>query len=287
VQGLAPQKVEPQWARIHLPATLAMRLALCGEGAVRVLRQSLAPDVVAQSAQAAQDRLGINRYRQDVVDAKCEFALEAPSFGARITRNVLTGRIVGDCEETVVIALEEICQGGITFGRGTVGWLHVRDRWSWRREKDTCAPITAGYYWRAICPRNRSDVVEGFTDKTGSYLLNLNLSLNPGFDGAPDRWLEYFDKAQAVPAYYNIPTQAGAVHVALSDPVRSVLPEIKLLPGRRAAGARAEAFLLNPVAALGEDATKAIDVDQFSAAKEQAGIEFDRFREFVNRDALG
>lgn len=113
------------------------------------------------------------------------------------------------------------------------------------------------------------------------------VEINPGFDGAPDRWLEYFDKAQSVPAYYNIPTQAGAVHVALSNPVRSVLREIKQLPGRRVAGARAEAFLLNPVAALGEDATKVIDVDQFSAAKEQAGIEFERFRAFVTKDALG
>jgi hypothetical protein len=69
--------------------------------------------------------------------------------------------------------------------------------------------------------------------------------------------------------------------------VRSVLREIKRLPGRRAAGARAEAFLLNPLAALGEDAAATIDPEQFEAALRDAGIAFDRFRSRVVRNALG
>lgn len=85
------------------------------------------------------------------------------------------------------------------------------------------------------------------------------VEISPGFNGAPERWLEFFDKTPSVPEHFNIPTEAGAVHVALSEPVRSVLREIKRLPGRRAAGARAEAFLINPLAALGEDAADAID----------------------------
>ena len=91
---------------------------------MRVLHQSLAPDVVAQSADPAQDRLSINRYRQSFAEAKGEFALEAPSFRARLAGNVLAGRIVGDREETVVIALEEICQGGIIVVSKTVDRLH-------------------------------------------------------------------------------------------------------------------------------------------------------------------
>jgi hypothetical protein len=74
--------------------------------------------------------------------------------------------------------------------------------------------------------------------------------------------------------------------LALSEPVRAVLREIKRLPGRRAAGARAEAFLLNPLAALGEDAAKVIDPEQFAQAQQSAGIRFDRFRPFIVRDAL-
>lgn len=109
----------------------------------------------------------------------------------------------------------------------------------------------------------------------------------PVFDGAPDRWLEFFDKVPSVPEHFNIPTKAGAVHVALTEPVREVLAEIKRWPGRRAAGARAEAFLLNPFAALGEAASEVIDSEQFAAAKDRAGIHFERFRPYVVADATG
>lgn len=113
------------------------------------------------------------------------------------------------------------------------------------------------------------------------------LEIIPGFDGEPEHWLQHFDKAIEVPEHFNIPTNAGAVHVALSAPVRSVLREIKRLPGRRAAGPRAEAMLLNPVAALGDDAAQVIDIEQFAAAKRLAGIQFERFRPVVLRDAAG
>lgn len=45
--------------------------------------------------------------------------------------------------------------------------------------------------------------------------------------------------------------------------------------------------LLNPLAALGEHAAEAIDPEQFAGARQSAGIEFDRFRPFVVRDAPG
>lgn len=49
------------------------------------------------------------------------------------------------------------------------------------------------------------------------------------------------------------------------------------MPGRRVAGERAQAFLLNPIAALGPDAAAVVDEDQFEEAKQQAGIVFERF----------
>lgn len=113
------------------------------------------------------------------------------------------------------------------------------------------------------------------------------VEIAPSFEGAPERWLEFFDKQHDVPASFNIPTAAGVVHVALSEPVRTVLREVKRWPGRRAAGQRAEAFLLNPVAALGSDAQSVIDIGQFEEAKAQAGIAFERFRPFVENDAAG
>ncbi|MDQ8698160.1 SNF2-related protein [Hyphomicrobium sp. LHD-15] len=113
------------------------------------------------------------------------------------------------------------------------------------------------------------------------------VEIQPGFEGAPERWLEAFDQWESVPPHINIPTAQGAVHVAFTEPVRSVLREIKRLPGRRAAGARAEAFLLNPIAALGDDAAKVIDIDQFTAARDRAEIQFEKFRPIILRDAAG
>lgn len=113
------------------------------------------------------------------------------------------------------------------------------------------------------------------------------VEIMPGFEGAPERWLEYFDNSASVPTSINIPTRDGVVHVAFSDSVRSVLREIKKLPGRRAAGARAEAFLLNPFSALGEDAIDVIDEAQFEVAKEKAGVHFERFRPHLRMDAAG
>jgi Holliday junction resolvase len=113
------------------------------------------------------------------------------------------------------------------------------------------------------------------------------VEIAPSFQGAPENWLEFFDRDTSVPENFNIPTPAGVVHVALSEPVRSVLREVKRLPGRRVTGSRAEAFLLNPVAALGSDAASVIDLAQFENAKSSAGISFERFRPAIEKDALG
>ncbi|OEZ29803.1 helicase SNF2 [Variovorax boronicumulans] len=109
----------------------------------------------------------------------------------------------------------------------------------------------------------------------------------PGFDGAPERWLEMFDRIAEVPERYDIPDGNGIVHVMLSPEVRTVLREIRRMPGRRVAGDRAEAFLRNPFATLGPDASKVIDPAQFEKAREDAGIPFARFTARVLRDEKG
>lgn len=109
----------------------------------------------------------------------------------------------------------------------------------------------------------------------------------PGFDGQPTRWLELFDRFNAVQERYEIPDGAGLVHVLLSPEAQTVLREIKRMPGRRVAGERAEAFLRNPIAALGPDAAKVIDPNQFEQAREEAGISYVRFTAKVVRDAGG
>jgi hypothetical protein len=109
----------------------------------------------------------------------------------------------------------------------------------------------------------------------------------PGFEGAPAGWLDQFDRSDRVRDRYDLATPEGVVQVILSDAARTVLSEIKRMPGRRVSGARAEAFLINPVAALGPDAATVIDDAEFASAKEDAGIVFDRFTALVEADASG
>jgi hypothetical protein len=96
-----------------------------------------------------------------------------------------------------------------------------------------------------------------------------------------------FDRLGGVPARYEIPDGDGLTHVLISPEVATVLREIKRMPGRRVAGERAEAFLRNPFAALGPDAEKVVDAEQFERARDDAGISFSRFTARVRRDAGG
>lgn len=129
--------------------------------------------------------------------------------------------------------------------------------------------------------RLRVDLRKG--DVAGGNLVEIL----PGFEGAPPRWLEMFDRLDSVPERYEIPDGSGLVHVLLSDEVRTVLQEIRRMPGRRVAGERAEAFVRNPFATLGPDAAKVIDAEQFERAREDAGIVFARFTAQVSRDDHG
>lgn len=103
------------------------------------------------------------------------------------------------------------------------------------------------------------------------------VEVEPWFEGAPADWLRAFDRSTQVRDRYDLPTAEGVVQVIVSPQVATVLREIKRMPGRRIAGARAQAFLLNPTAALGPDAAAVVDAAQFEAAREEAGITFDRF----------
>ena len=109
----------------------------------------------------------------------------------------------------------------------------------------------------------------------------------PGFEGCPDQWLSNFDANSGVRDRYDLPTREGIVQVIVRPEVRTVLEQIKRLPGRRVAGARAEAFVTNPFAALGEAASEAIDPAEFEAERERAGLSFDRFTAFVVRSDSG
>lgn len=98
----------------------------------------------------------------------------------------------------------------------------------------------------------------------------------PDFDGAPPQWLAHFDKLPLRDTY-DIPDGAALVRVVPSPEVRTVLTEIKRMPGRRVSGPRAQAFVRNPFATLGEHAHEVIDIEDFEKAREHAGITVQRF----------
>jgi SNF2 family DNA or RNA helicase/Holliday junction resolvase len=113
------------------------------------------------------------------------------------------------------------------------------------------------------------------------------IEITPSFEGAPEDWLDRFDAHQTVPDRYDIPTSEGIVQVLITPPVKTVLQEVKRLPLRRVSGSRAQAFVLNPYATLGQDAKDVIDEEQFEQAREQAGLQYERFTPHIERDAAG
>ena len=121
-------------------------------------------------------------------------------------------------------------------------------------------------------------------DETGGSKV---VEVIPQFEGAPESWLEAFDTHGSVLDRYNIPTTGGVVAIEIDANVKTVLENIKVMPGRRVAGARAEAFLINPFAALGESAVETIDEAQFMEAREDAGLLFQNFSAEIERDAVG
>jgi len=97
-------------------------------------------------------------------------------------------------------------------------------------------------------------------------------TVNPTFDGAPSSWLATFDSYQAVQPYYEMTRGGGRVKVVISEPVRQVLEVIKKeMPARKVAGSRAQQFIHNPWAFLGEAANEVLDADQFENDRAEAG----------------
>lgn len=113
------------------------------------------------------------------------------------------------------------------------------------------------------------------------------VEINPSFEGAPDGWLRLFDLSKDVRDRYDIPAGEGMIQVLVEPSVKRVLQEIKRMPGRRVAGARAEAFITNPFSALGEDAGHVIDESEFEKARLEAGLSFQRFSVDIKEDAYG
>lgn len=95
----------------------------------------------------------------------------------------------------------------------------------------------------------------------------------PRPEGAPERWIEQFDRFQSVRPRYDVTLPGGGMaHVVLPEPVREVAGAIKALPGRRIGGTEAAAFLQNPYPFLGENSEKVLPPERFEQTKRAAGL---------------
>lgn len=101
---------------------------------------------------------------------------------------------------------------------------------------------------------------------------NTGVCVSPTFNDAPSDWLQRFDTHQKVQNHYDFATPNGRSRVILSEPVKQILQFIKReMPQRRVASKKAEAFIRNPYALLGEDIAKIIDAPHFSEEKKKLG----------------
>lgn len=138
-------------------------------------------------------------------------------------------------------------------------------------------------YRTVVITPEKLDIGLRHTDVSGTRVVEVS----PGFSGAPENWLAAFDAYREVPDRYDLTTPDGILQVLVTPEVKTVLCQIKRMDHRRVAGSRAEAFVMNPFAALGEDAARVIDAEQFERERERAGLAFDRFTAFIQPDALG
>lgn len=99
------------------------------------------------------------------------------------------------------------------------------------------------------------------------------VEIQPEFDEMPENWLDAFDQYNQVQDQYSMSLpNGGLAHIVIDPQVKSVLTEIKKMPNRRVSGERAQAFIHNPFAQLGDDAISVISPESFEASKQQAEI---------------
>ncbi|CAK0760024.1 hypothetical protein CCP3SC5AM1_270001 [Gammaproteobacteria bacterium] len=98
----------------------------------------------------------------------------------------------------------------------------------------------------------------------------------PGIPGIPeDLWLKQFDAYRQVRDSYDVFTEGGErIRVHIKPETKEILAEIRAFPGRRITGKRAQQFLRNPYALLGEGMARVIPPETFERARRQARIHF-------------
>lgn len=102
------------------------------------------------------------------------------------------------------------------------------------------------------------------------------IEITPTFEDAPSDWISIFDRFPLSDSY-EVPDGLSVTRIVLSPEVKTVLSEVKKMPGRRVSGSRAEAFVRNPFSLLGEEAGKVLSPDDVEEQLKKAGISFAQF----------
>jgi SNF2 family DNA or RNA helicase len=85
-------------------------------------------------------------------------------------------------------------------------------------------------------------------------------TVEPTFVGAPAGWLTAFDKLDRVQDHYDITRDGGRIRVIMTESVKKVLEVVKReMPARKVSGSKAEMFMHNPQAFLGDYAEGVLD----------------------------
>ena len=193
-------------------------------------------------------------------------------------RTALLTRSAWEAAEAVFLFRKERSAAGGDADTNRRGWATVR-----AKAVAAAADMTDFLARTVVLTPEKLDIGLRKADAQAGNVVEII----PGFEGQPRRWLEMFDRFGEVPNRYEIPDGEGMTHVLVSPEVGTVLREIKRMKGRRVAGDRAEAFLRNPFATLGPDASTVVDPEQFERARVEAGISFSRFTAHVVRDQSG
>ncbi|WP_394808134.1 SNF2-related protein [Nitrosomonas sp.] len=192
-----------------------------------------------------------------------------------------TAKLIPEASWKVLSQVIGICQ------RQTEERTEIVNRQTWGQIRQTA--IQAGshlddFLYRSIVITPEKLFIDlNRVDVNGMKVVEVT----PSFPGCPPQWLDQFDRSSSVPDRFDIPTADGVVQIILGSAVKSVLQQVKKMPGRRVSGVRAEAFVINPFAALGEDAAQAIDPEQFESARNLSNLGFERFSAYIERDPRG
>ncbi|MCP1118904.1 hypothetical protein [Robbsia andropogonis] len=248
-----------------------------------------------------RDILGIPSFTEFRLNLRSSNSLADPEFSIAIDgwridggsefKGTLTGPIMsGGVTETMMSPAQwALFNAVVEFSRRSdeersdlsnrQGWGHIR-----KLALDAGAKLDDFLYRSVVLSPERLKIgLRRSVEVADDHVVEIE----PSFDGAPDDWLDAFDRVRDVRERYDITTHEGIVQILVAPKVKTVLREIKRLPGRRVAGSRAQAFLLNPYAALGADAIDVIEEAQFESAREAAGLDYERFVPTFERNVTG